>query len=112
MVEETIVLCDVCKERVAKAKCNLCGKDICKYRACVREFPINFGGKVDNYGHMFAKGAVINILYCRDCWDKKIKGLVSRKDFWDEAFVEKTAKSVADCIRKRLIIESLEGKKD
>jgi len=109
MVEETIILCDVCKERVAKSKCNLCGKDICKYRSCIREFPVSIGGKVNPYD--VSGGKLMSILYCRNCWDKKIKDLMNKKDFWDEIFIEKTVKSIADCIRKRLIIENLEDKK-
>ncbi len=108
MTKETIILCDVCKERVAKSKCNLCGKDICKYRSCIRKFPVSIGGRVV-YDSSSAK--TINILYCRNCWDKKIKDWINKKDFWDEDFIEKTAKSIGDCIRKKLIIESLEDKK-
>lgn len=101
MVKETIILCDVCKDRVARNKCNLCGKDICKYRSCFREFPVIIGG--------YGIGKTMNILYCKNCWDKKIKELISKKDFWDEDFITKTAKSVGDCIRKKLIIENLEN---
>ncbi len=110
MVKETILLCDVCKERIAKSTCHLCGKDVCKYRSCIREFAIVMGGKVE-YGLRTSGGKTVGILYCRDCWDKKIKHLISKKDFWDEDFLEKTAKLIGDCIRKKLIIENLEDKK-
>jgi len=40
MVKETIVICDICKERKADAKCFMCGKDICDDH--------NFGGKHSN----------------------------------------------------------------
>jgi len=40
MVKETIVICDICKERKADTKCFLCNKDICEEH--------NFGGKHSN----------------------------------------------------------------
>ena len=101
MVKTNTILCDICENRVARSKCNLCGSDICNFRSCIRTFPIDFG-------EGFRKR--IGILYCRNCWDEKIKDLISKKDFWDEDFIEKTAKSVGDCIRKKLIIEGLEDK--
>jgi len=30
-----VVLCDVCKERVATGKCDVCGKDVCKQHLLV-----------------------------------------------------------------------------
>ncbi len=110
MVEETITLCDVCKERVAKSKCNLCGKDICGYRSCIREFPIAIGKTHSSYTGNVIGVKTISILYCRDCWDNKLKDLINKKGFWDEDFLKKTSKSVGDCIRKKLIIENLEDK--
>jgi hypothetical protein len=106
MVKKEVVVCDICGNRVGRSKCNLCNKDICNYRACIREFHIDIGGM--EFG---IKGRRINILYCRNCWDKKIKDLINKDDFWDETFIENTAKSVANCIRKRLIIDGLEDKK-
>lgn len=107
MVKTNTILCDVCKERVAKTTCNLCGNDICNFRSCIRKFPISIGGTADMY-RIIKEGKRIDILYCRSCWDKKIKDLINKKDFWDEDVIEKTAKSIGECIRKRLIIENLE----
>ena len=107
MVKTNTILCDICKERVAKDKCNLCGEDICNFRSCIRKFPVSIGGKV--YPYEIVVGKIINLLYCRNCWDKKIKDLINKDDFWDETFIEKTVKSIADCIRKRLILEGLES---
>ena len=108
MVKTNTILCDICKERVAKGTCQLCGNDICNFRSCIRKFPINIGGTKNPYDSQVYGGKTIDILYCRDCWDKKIKDLISKKDFWDEDVIEKTAKSIGECIRKRLIIENLE----
>ena len=105
MVKTNIVLCDVCKERVAKGTCQLCGEDICNFRSCIRKFNILLGGK-DIYNEGYRE---MKISYCRNCWDKKIKDLIDKDDFWDETFIEKTVKSIADCIRKRLILEGLEN---
>ena len=104
MVKKEVVICDICGNRVAKTQCNLCGSDICNFRSCIRTFPIDIG---DGFK---IKNKRIEILYCRDCWDKKIKNILNKKEFWDKEFLERTAKSFGDCIRKRLIIEGLEDK--
>ena len=107
MVKKEVVLCDICGNRVGMSKCNLCSKDICNFRSCIRKFPISIGGNKNSYDSTIYGGKTIDILYCRTCWDEKIKGLINTKDFGDEDVIEKTAKSIGECIRKRLIIENL-----
>ena len=103
MVEkEKVIICDICKERIAKDKCNFCGNDICKYRSCIREFPIDIGGMEFNI-----VGKRIKILYCRNCWDKKIKEILNKDDFWDETFLKEVSKLIGSYITKKMIIEKL-----
>ena len=103
MVEkEKVILCDICKERVAKDKCNFCGGDICNYRSCIRKFYIDIGGR-----EFDIIGKRIKIIYCRDCWDKKIKEILNKEEFWDETFIEELSKSIGNYIQKRIILEKL-----
>ncbi|KKL15375.1 hypothetical protein LCGC14_2506210 [marine sediment metagenome] len=106
MAQQTNVsICDMCKDRIAKDKCQLCKNDICSYRACLREFRIQLRSGGDS------REGIISIPFCRRCWDKVGEGIIYRKDFWDEEFLKKISKDFEDYIRKRVILDKLEDKK-
>ena len=103
MAQQTnVLICDICKERIAKNKCQLCKKDICGYMACVRNFKIQLRG-----GSSESNAGVISIPFCRGCWDDVGKSIIYGKDFWDEDFLKKISKNFEDYIRKRVIIDKL-----
>ena len=107
MAQQTNVsICDMCKDRIAKNKCQLCKNDICNFRACIRDFKIQLRG-----GYSESKEGAISIPFCRRCWDKVGEGIIYRKDFWDEEFLKKISKDFEDYIRKRVILDKLEDKK-
>ena len=103
MVEKEIVICDICGDRVGKSKCNFCGGDICHYRSCIRTFSLLIQGGSESD----VRGKIIEIFYCRDCWDKKVKNLLDKDDFWDDTFLKELSKSIGSYITKRIILEKL-----
>lgn len=100
-----VFICDICSERIAKYKCQLCKNDICYSRACIREFKIQLRGGGDS------REGAISIPFCRACWDKVGKSIIYEKDFWNEEFLEKISKDFEDYIKRRVILSKLSDEK-
>lgn len=104
MVKTNLILCDVCKNKVGKRKCNLCDKDLCI--DCVRSMGIIIRKEV-NSGYF----RNIPIVYCEDCFRKLFEAHEKNKNFFDDDFMGKLRKDVIDYIKKNLILESLKEEK-
>ncbi len=62
MAKVTVTICDVCKERIAVAKCPICGKDVCNQ--CSKEFEVFIATK-------FSKPIEFwKAKMCKDCYNK------------------------------------------
>lgn len=99
MVEkEKVVICDDCKEKIAKYKCRLCEKDLC--RDCLKEKKLFLGDNAFNWVHI-----------CSDCC-QKLSNLMSgntiqkSRENLDED--DKIEKIIIDRIKKNLILKNLE----
>lgn len=101
MEKTKIIVCDICKERIAKEKCRLCKNDICEGRGCKKEFMVKLGSSGEG---------IISVPFCRECWNKIGDNLVRNKEFWDKEFIEKIYGNFEDYIRKKVILNKLEGK--
>ena len=101
MVEkEKVVICDDCKEKIAKHKCEVCNKDLCG--SCFRSFRLDINDFCFN-----------QIYACENC---KVKGddlfrgkpIEENKENFDKD--NRIKKIMLDRIKKNLIIENLKDK--
>jgi len=66
MVEVTVRVCDICKERLAIGQCPICGRDVCKQ--CTQAFSLELGMKWRGPSIEFFRENI-----CVDC-AKKLEG--------------------------------------
>jgi len=95
-METKIILCDSCKERVAKNKCDFCNKDLCS--SCGARTGIKIANIAD----------IEEIVCCKDCgtkWSNKIR---DHKTYRDETFAEKIKKEVIAHIKKKAIADKID----
>jgi len=65
-VKATVVLCDICKNRIAKLKCEICGADLCEQ--CRSKI------KIDERGLFgFAYTHLNGVIVCEECLSKHTK---------------------------------------
>lgn len=105
MVEKKkVTICDICQERVADSKCQLCGKDICKteensngilQKGCVKFLDIKFGN------------ITLKIEYCSDCFEKSIWENIRKSEFWTDEFVKEIREKFVDYIKKGVMLDNL-----
>lgn len=93
--KEKVIICDECDWKIAKEKCNLCGKDLCS--DCSKSFTL----ELKSTSQQTEFYTLIN--YCSECRGKVIK---MRGNFWDD-FKPKVVKNIVDYVRKSMIIENL-----
>ena len=98
-METKVILCDECKQRVARLKCDLCGKDICDNHLCnhPREMDMSFplvkseGGK-----------SIFEFIFCATCdiklYDKIKKGKLE---------IGKSKEFFTDIFKKNIMIDTL-----
>lgn len=104
-METKVVLCDNCKDRVSKMKCDICSADSCK--DCIE--------KVISLNFEITNGATIHILCCRSC-RLKIKQLMDifivQKDKEDieSAYSYQYKKVLIDYTQRILALENMEKK--
>ena len=67
-MKKTVVLCDVCKSRVADKKCSICDKDLCGY--CQYTAGINIADTSITFGTSSSYEG--KIVICSDCRNKVI----------------------------------------
>ena len=66
MVEVTVRVCDICKERIAIGQCPICGRDVCK--PCTQTFSLELGMKWRGPAMEFFRENI-----CTDC-AKRLEG--------------------------------------
>jgi hypothetical protein len=100
MSEEKVILCDVCREKVARYKCAFCGKDICG-GDCYTHLQFSIGN--NNY----------QIISCKTCWDKFVSDIFYKRgdyrDFFTKEFVNEIGEKIIDYIKKGTLAKSLEN---
>lgn len=80
-------LCDLCKEKVAKFKCEICEKDCCKNH--IQTFFLRSNGV---YGK-----STPSIYLCKNCWKKSINLTIPKE-------------TVTDWIRNSITVSELKEK--
>lgn len=90
-----IVLCDKCKDRIAKKVCVICEKDVCE--SCYEEVPIRFGWNESEF---------TKLIICKVC-KSQIIDLLKEKQHDSKKFNE----LIIDYLRDNLALEEL-GKEE
>ena len=104
MVETKVILCDLCKNQVAKLKCSLCDKDLCSGN-CSATYNIYFGNSSNSY---------INFYLCNKDCSNKVNGFIIKLNAEDSK--NKLYKDVKelflDFVKKGLILNALADEKN
>lgn len=96
MKQTDIIVCDFCKERITKSKCEVCYRDLCV--SCCKILPINLGkGQI----------SINKILVCSDC-SNKISMVNDGIDIDDKGEIKKM---VLGKLKKSLILKNLDDGK-
>lgn len=103
MVETKTIICDICKEKVAKDKCSLCKKDLCNN--CIKRTYLSLRGIYADGSGTFGDKI---IPFCINCSEKLIKNTPSDNPLLDGDFLNKLSDEVVEYITKKLIINELE----
>lgn len=101
MVKTNLILCDVCKDKVGKIKCNLCNKDLCD--SCKMAIQITISRAKSYEGN----SKKINIILCIDCNSNLVNATNKNENFFDDNFMNKLKREVVDYIKKGLILKNL-----
>ena len=99
MVEqEKVIVCDFCKEKITKSKCEICHRDLCS--SCGKILSINLGkGQI----------SISKILVCSDCNNKA--SMI--KESVDIDVGGEIKKMILDKLKKGMILKNLDdGKGD
>jgi len=64
-MKKEVLICDVCKDRVATQTCSICGNDMCNY--CGKNWRV------------IKRECEIEIRYCKNCLNKKISNEVLKE---------------------------------
>lgn len=110
-------ICDVCKYRVAKFRCDFCEKELCNDdgRYNFFEFNIKFNGdttlKIEN-GDLKDEKAIPYPILCKSCLGKlqglfNIHGLNNEEIVKKVEYANKLSKKIFEIIKKDLVIEEL-----
>lgn len=95
MTKKEIILCDDCKEKVAKHKCLFCDKDLCN--ECKKTMVIQrFRSRYDNNN--------LNIPFCEECF-KVYDEIELEQEFFNDIGLQ-----IIDYLKKMAILKNLEEK--
>ena len=94
-METKVVLCDKCKEKVAKKVCRICEADVCDN--CFTDLPFNFA---------YNGGTFITLIICNKC--KKAIEQMILTDGQDKKSYEQM---IIKYLRDNLVLEELQKEK-
>lgn len=89
MVKETTILCDICREHKAHAKCFLCERDICEdhnFGGCNSQIMINASVYNDRVFDIQEEDTLMSC--CPDCTDKLKDLMNTKKDILEKRLSE------------------------
>lgn len=95
MLKEKIRVCDTCKERLSKQKCDCCNADMCT--VCIADIK-TLRVNSQTFG---------TVLYCLNC--KKLYNEIARGDtsFFDEDFKKEMSDRMGEYIKGKILIKKL-----
>ncbi len=94
MVKREINICDICKDRIANKKCDICGKDTCG--GCRNSKPINMGSE-----HLTL------IITCRDCYNLNKKMIESLDLSKNKELIKSIKTPILNHLKKIAILNNL-----
>lgn len=101
MKKKDIIICDKCGEKIAKYKCDLCGKDLCSDYTCSKGVDLKAERSRGGSAGYFNK-----IYLCEGCEKKFFDLLVKNaKETLDED--NKIKKIIIERVKKNLMLENL-----
>lgn len=101
MAETKVILCDICKKKVAESKCMICGADICGGHDCKRDIIVVIEGD---------SKAIWRIGYC-----EKHGNILRRRvseEFFNPEIRDKIIAEINSYFLKRLVGEGLKKEKE
>jgi hypothetical protein len=108
MVRKEVTLCDNCKDKVSKEKCEICGKDICE--RCLNALTFESGTSGSSGISWF------EIPICNECVEqhKQIKMENGDRESFRRVFIdvpEELRKIMVDFIKNTIMLNQLKGEK-
>jgi hypothetical protein len=92
-METKVILCDKCKQKVAKSVCRICEADVCD--SCFSDVPFNFA---------YNNGTFTSIIICNKC-KKAIEQMVTANEHDKNSYEEIIVKYLKD----NLVLEELQS---
>ncbi len=97
MVKKETILCDICNERVADSKCDICHKDACK--ECRGYKSLRFGNV-----------ELFRIITCNNCFRANRTAFESNDSYSDGDFIKETKEIILNRLKKVVMLNNLEKK--
>ena len=103
-MKTNLILCDACKDKVGRIKCNLCKKDLCIDCISNVDLVIRTRRGQNNIG-------AVAISFCEECSLELMKGYDQNHNFFDSGIMGRLKKEIVDYTNKTLILDALEEDK-